>query len=149
LIAREERGVRALVCSTQRFEKDFDMSDRDKDGFIGSASGGNTAGTGGPEHGSMGEGAADVPTGAGQGDDLADALGGRESGSSGAAPESGDMSAGRSEPTGGGSPVAAGGGADAGSPGGMGGVRGGMPNPDHRPNGGVSPIQSGGDNDRH
>jgi hypothetical protein len=44
----------------------------------------------------------------------------------------------------------AGGGPDAGSPGGMGGVRGGMPNPDHRPNGGVSPLgNSSGDNDRH
>lgn len=129
------------------------MGDRDKDGFIGSGHGGNTAGTGGPDHGSMGEGAADVPAGAGQGDDLADALGGREGGGAGtpAAGETGDIGAGRSERSDADAPAAAGagGGADAGSPGGMGGVRGGMPNPDHRPNGGVSPIQSSGDNDRH
>jgi hypothetical protein len=48
------------------------------------------------------------------------------------------------------SPAGASGGPDAGSPGGMGGVRGGMPNPDNRPNGGVSPLgNSSGDNDRH
>jgi hypothetical protein len=36
---------------------------------------------------------------------------------------------------------------DPGAPGGMGGVRGGMPNPDHRPNGGVSPMQGEPDRD--
>ena len=121
------------------------MGDRDQDGFIGSGHGGNTAGTGGPEHGSAGEGGADVPTGAGQGDDLADALGGREGGGADtpSANESGDLSGGSSEVAASDVPAAAGGGApDAGSPGGMGGVRGGMSNPDHRPNGGVSPIQN-------
>ncbi|HEX8644687.1 MAG TPA: hypothetical protein VF702_12325 [Allosphingosinicella sp.] len=37
---------------------------------------------------------------------------------------------------------------DPGAPGGMGGVRGGMPNPDNRPNGGVSPIREDGDGRR-
>ena len=131
------------------------MGDHDGGNAVtGGGTGGNTSGTGGPEHGSMGEGAADVPTGGGQGDDLADVLGGREGGGAGTqeVAKSGDMSAGRSERSDAGAPTAAGarGGGDAGSPGGMGGVRGGMPNPDHRPNGGVSPLQnSSGDNDRH
>ena len=78
-----------------------------------------------------GEGNASVPGGA-EGDNLGEALSSRDP-----TPDADD-------------PVAAGAGqADAGSPGGMGGVSGGMPNPDHRPNGGVSPIRSSGDNDRH
>ena len=126
------------------------MGDRDKEGFIGSGHGGDRAGTGAAGHGSMGEGAADVPTGAGQGDDLAAWLGGRESrpAEAEAAGESGDMRAGSSGSDEEAAPAAAGGAPDAGSPGGMGGVAGGMSNPDHRPNGGVSPIRSSGENDR-
>ena len=129
------------------------MGDHDKGNGVAGGTGGNTSGTGGPEHGAMGEGSADVPAGGGQGDDLADALGRREGAASGNQAEAatGDISAGRAEADDADAPAAAGtGGApDAGSPGGMGGVGGGMSNPDHRPNGGVSPVRSSGDNDRH
>lgn len=112
--------------------------------------GGNTSGTGGPSLAPMREGAGAAPE-RGDGDDRANELGGGEGGGTGnpAAAESGDIRAGRSE-RGGAEPGAAGAGAgaDAGSPGGMGGVRGGMPNPDHRPNGGVSPIRGSDDGRR-
>jgi hypothetical protein len=130
---------------------------------IGGGTGGNTGGTGGPGYSSTAEGAGagaagpatdgqagygsaqpQVIEGEGDGDDRANRLGGDGGGiGTPAAAESGDMSAGRSGRTD--TDTAAMGGAgigdDPGGPGGMGGVRGGMPNPDHRPNGGVSPMQ--------
>lgn len=79
----------------------------------------------------------------GQGDDLADALGGGEgetgAGIAGGA-ASGDASAGRSE--GGGGAASGLGGADAGSPGGMGGVGVAGGTGTGRPPGGVSPLQN-------
>jgi len=78
-----------------------------------------------------------APPAEGQGDDLADRLGGGEGGGAGAN-ASGDASPTRSE-GGGGTGL---GGIDAGSPGGMGGVgaRGGTGT--GRPPGGVSPVES-------
>ena len=89
--------------------------------------------------------------GKGQGDDLANRLGGGENartGLTGAGAASGDMDADRSEATGASGQNAAGaGGPDAGSPGGMGGVRAQGGTGTGRPPGGVSPLQneSGGD----
>lgn len=105
--------------------------------------GGGSIGTGtynqagnvtGPD--SPGGGTTDGAGGEGQGDDLANRLGGgggSGSGLTGAAAVSGDRSAGRSETTS--RPATAGYTPDAGAPGGMGGVRG----PGKAP-GGVSPI---------
>jgi hypothetical protein len=109
----------------------------------GHAGGSGSMGTGtynqagnvtGPD--SPGSGAAGGAAGEGQGDDLANRLGGGEgsrSGVTGSAAVSGDMRAGRSEMTS--RPAAAGYTPDAGAPGGMGGVRGSGKSP-----GGVSPI---------
>jgi len=99
---------------------------------------GGTAGTGEPEAAVPERGTA--PPERGQGDDLADSLGGGEglgAGTSGAS-GSGDAGAARSE-GGGGTGL---GGTDAGSPGGMGGVgaRGGTGT--GRPPGGISPVES-------
>jgi hypothetical protein len=83
-------------------------------------------------------------SGEGQGDDLADRLGGGEgrgTGTAGAGAATGDMDSDRSERTGASAQGASGaGGPDAGSPGGMGGaaVAGGT----GRPPGGVSPMQA-------
>lgn len=94
-----------------------------------------------------GQGAAVDSQGEGQGDDLADRLGGGEdsgTGTSGIGTGSGDMSAGRSEsdvssPNSGAGAI----GSDAGGPGGMGGVRsqGGDASGSGRPPGGNSPLQ--------
>lgn len=96
-----------------------------------------------------GEGAAGDAGGEGQGDDLANRLGGSEgsgAGTSGAGAATGDMDADRSEASDDSASGTAGaGGADAGSPGGMGGVRsqGGASGGSDRPPGGVSPMQHG------
>jgi len=121
---------------------------------ITSGTGGNTSGTGGPEHSGVPEGAGTdtqqpQTPGEGDGDDVANRLGGLTGGGIGSANAagSGDASAGRSsadDAPGSGAGV----GDDPGSPGGMGGVRGGMPNPDHRPNGGVSPMGNGDEGER-
>jgi hypothetical protein len=109
----------------------------------GQGSGSGSMGTGtynqagnvtGPD--SPGGGSAGSASGQGQGDDLANQLGGGEesrSGVTGSAAVSGDMSVGRSEMTS--RPAAAGYTPDAGAPGGMGGVSGSGKAP-----GGVSPI---------
>jgi hypothetical protein len=104
---------------------------------------GGTAGTGEAE--ALPERATQSPE-QGQGDDLADSLGGGETGgagATGAGSASGDASATRSE-GGGGTGL---GGIDAGSPGGMGGVhaRGGTGT--GRPPGGVSPVEPSNDED--
>ncbi|HEV2079249.1 MAG TPA: hypothetical protein VGR19_05055 [Allosphingosinicella sp.] len=83
--------------------------------------------------------------GEGQGDDLADRLGGGQgggAGASGAGASTGDMDAGSSEASD--APASGTGGPDAGSPGGMGGARsqGGASGGSGRPPGGVSPMQS-------
>ena len=90
----------------------------------------------------------DVPLdagGVGQGDDLANRLGGEEgrgAATTGAGAATGDMSAGRSERTDASAQNAAGtGGTDAGSPGGMGGVQARGGTGTGRPPGGVSPMQ--------
>jgi hypothetical protein len=97
---------------------------------------GGTAGTGEPENAA--ERRTDAPA-RGQGDDLADRLGGEGGGAgladSGAA--TGDERAARSE-TGSGNGL---GGTDAGSPGGMGGVRAAGGTGTGRPPGGVSPVE--------
>lgn len=113
----------------------------DRDG----ATGGGTSGTGGIE----GPTAKGQSGGGGQGDDLADALGGSDSraGMSGAGAETGDMSAGRSEgPRGSG---AGAGGPGGGDPGGMGGIA--TRGSESTAGGGVSPIQkdTGGTDSRH
>lgn len=77
----------------------------------------------------------------GQGDDLVNRLGGGEgkgAGTSGGGSATGDLDAGRSDPTSA-APAAAGTGDDAGGPGGMGGVRAGSGS-GGRPPGGVSPV---------
>ena len=131
-------------------------------GPMGESGGGQSLGQG--ANGSLGSGTyndrgnvtgADSPAGnyvdldaggQGQGDDLADRLGGGDgsgTGMTGAGASSGDMDAGRSERTGTSAQGAAGaGGPDAGSPGGMGGphARSGATGAG-RPPGGVSPIQ--------
>jgi hypothetical protein len=156
----------ALVGRKRITSEGLSGMENDKGNGITGGAGGNTGGTGGPgfsgnaEGGGAGAtgqdgggsgGQADygsagpqVVQGEGQGDDLANRLGGGEGGRSAGTPaaaESGDMSAGRTETD---ASAAPGGGIgdDPGAPGGMGGVRGGMPNPDHRPNGGVSPMGS-------
>jgi hypothetical protein len=91
-----------------------------------------------------GEGSGQVPEGAGQGDDLANRLGGgsgRGTGLSGAGAATGDLDADRSERTDASATGATGaGGPSAGDPGGMGGagVSGGTGT--GRPPGGVSPL---------
>lgn len=92
-----------------------------------------------------GEAAGRFAAGEGQGDDLANRLGGGENartGLTGAGAASGDMDADRSEGIDASTQNAAGtGGPDAGSPGGMGGVRAQGGTGTGRPPGGVSPIQ--------
>ncbi len=87
----------------------------------------------------------EVDEGEGQGDDLANRLGGGEGGGTGmtgAGAASGDMNADRSERTAASAHNAAGaGGPSAGDVGGMGGVRGGA-SPSSRPPGGMSPVQA-------
>jgi hypothetical protein len=82
----------------------------------------------------------------GQGDDLANRLGGGDNagtGLSGAGAASGDMGADRSEASGASAQTASGvGGPDGGSPGGMGGVRAQGGTGTGRPPGGVSPVQN-------
>ena len=89
-----------------------------------------------------GEQAAQPQAGEGQGDDLADRLGG-DAGTGAAIPlgraGSGDMDDGSSEATGADAP-ASGTGDDAGAPGGMGGVHGRTGNAQDRPPGGSSPV---------
>jgi hypothetical protein len=111
------------------------MADEDRN-----STDGGTAGTGDTEV--LPERETDAG-GEGQGDDLANALGGGGSatgaGMTGAGAATGDASAMRSE--GGGAAGAAGlGGTDAGSPGGMGGVGASGGTGTGRPPGGVSPL---------
>ncbi len=107
----------------------------------GGGTGGGTGGTG-PTDAASSSGR---PAGAGQGDDLANKLGGGDgnrSGMTGAAGETGDMSAGRSEDDDAAAPAAAGaGGPSAGDVGGMGGA-GASTAGSSRPPGGVSPVQN-------
>ncbi|HEX8214382.1 MAG TPA: hypothetical protein VF582_02805 [Allosphingosinicella sp.] len=91
-----------------------------------------------------GDRAASDSGGQGQGDDLADRLGGGEgggAGTSGAGAATGDMDADASEASG--AQASGTGGTDAGSPGGMGGVRSqsGASGGSGRPPGGVSPME--------
>ncbi len=91
-----------------------------------------------------GQGAGQVPEGAGQGDDLANRLGGdagRGAGLTGAGAASGSLDADRSERTGASAQSAAGaGGPSAGDPGGMGGAGASGGTGMGRPPGGVSPV---------
>jgi hypothetical protein len=125
---------------------------------------GSGAAGGPPSNGSFGSGTyndrgnvtgPDSPAGAdveldaggeGQGDDLANRLGGGEgrgTGTPGAGATTGNLGADGSEPSGASAPAADGsGGPDAGSPGGMGGARASGGTGTGRPPGGVSPIDS-------
>jgi hypothetical protein len=93
-----------------------------------------------------GQGSGSVPEGAGQGDDLANQLGGgsgRGTGLTGAAGATGALDADRSERTDASAPSAAGaGGPSAGDPGGMGGARAQGGTGTGRPPGGMSPLGS-------
>jgi hypothetical protein len=114
-----------------------DQQDKDSQGTAPANDEGGTAGTGEREVAKSGE-----SSGGGQGDDLANRLGGDNpagTGASGAGAATGDASAGRSGETN--QTNVGAGGPDAGSPGGMGGVRGGF-DTGGRPPGGVSPLQA-------